>query len=66
MADPGILGINAGAGIAVLIFMVFFPQLQVDSMIFMPLFAFVGGMLVALFYMHLHFGTAGFLIPVFF
>lgn len=50
LADPGILGINAGAGIAVLIFMVFFPQLQVDSMIFMPLFAFVGGMLVALFF----------------
>lgn len=49
LSDPGILGINAGAGIAVLVFMVFFPQLHVDSMIFMPLFAFVGGMLVALF-----------------
>lgn len=49
LADPGILGINAGAGIAVLFFMVFFPQLHVDSMVFMPIFAFLGGMAVAFF-----------------
>lgn len=49
LADPGILGINAGAGMAVLVFLVFFPQLHGNSMIFMPLFAFVGGMLVFLF-----------------
>ena len=49
LADPGILGINAGAGIAVLVFMVFFPQLHIASKTFMPIFAFIGGMLVVFF-----------------
>ena len=54
LADPGILGINAGAGAAVVIFMYFF-QFQAalsdgDSwmrIMMMPLFGFVGGTLAA-------------------
>lgn len=49
LADPSILGINSGAGIAILIFIVFFPELHIAGMIFMPVFAFAGGMSVALF-----------------
>jgi iron complex transport system permease protein len=54
LADPGILGINAGAGAAVVIFMYFF-QFQAfwsDSsswlkIMMMPIFGFVGGALAA-------------------
>ncbi|MBP2242100.1 iron complex transport system permease protein [Cytobacillus eiseniae] len=54
LADPGILGINAGAGSAIVIFMFFF-QVQVVSadisswvsIMMMPLFGFVGGILAA-------------------
>lgn len=52
LADPGILGINAGAGSAIVIFMFFF-QVHVASaelsswasIMMMPLFGFVGGVL---------------------
>ena len=55
LADPGILGINAGAGAAVVIFMFFF-QLRLTSadmsswlsILMMPMFGFVGGALAAL------------------
>jgi len=54
LADPGILGINAGAGAAVVIFMFFF-QLRVVtadmsswlSILMMPIFGFVGGTMAA-------------------
>lgn len=56
LADPGILGINAGAGASVVIFMYFF-QFQATSIdgssgmkiLMMPLFGFVGGTLAAAF-----------------
>ncbi len=51
LAEPGILGINAGAGLAVLIFItVFQPTLGSQSQIgtfIMPLFAFSGAILTA-------------------
>lgn len=47
LADPGILGINAGAGLAIVVFMFFFlGQTAVNgwaAAILMPLFGFVGG-----------------------
>ncbi|MFJ7408313.1 MULTISPECIES: FecCD family ABC transporter permease [unclassified Lysinibacillus] len=54
LADPGILGINAGAGAAVVIFMFFFQFRVVTadvsswlSILIMPIFGFVGGTLAA-------------------
>lgn len=55
LADPGILGINAGAGAAIVIFMYFFQfQATISSgsqwiqIMTMPLFGFVGGAAAAL------------------
>lgn len=54
LADPGILGINAGAGAAVVIFMFFFQFRVVTadihswlSILIMPIFGFVGGTMAA-------------------
>lgn len=47
LADPGILGINAGAGFAIMIFVAFFPALHLATMLYLPLFALVGGLAVA-------------------
>lgn len=47
LADPGILGINAGAGFMVMLFLTFFPSLHISTMVYQPLFAIVGGLLVA-------------------
>lgn len=47
LADSGILGINAGAGFMVMIFLSFFPALHVNTMIYQPLFALLGGVLAA-------------------
>jgi iron complex transport system permease protein len=49
LADPGILGINAGAGFAVMVFLTAFPALHIDTMIYQPLFAMAGGLAVAVF-----------------
>lgn len=48
LADPGILGVTAGAGLAAFIIMILFPQ----WMMFVPLAAFVGAM-VAIFGIYL-------------
>lgn len=55
LADPGILGINAGAGTAIVAFMFFFQMSENpvlsdawSSVMFMPLFGFVGGVLAAI------------------
>ncbi|QEY23049.1 iron ABC transporter permease [Psychrobacillus sp. AK 1817] len=54
LADPGILGINAGAGASIVIFMFFFQMSATNisfdswySVFIMPLFGFVGGALAA-------------------
>ncbi|WP_024469045.1 FecCD family ABC transporter permease [Treponema pedis] len=44
LADPGILGINAGAGFAVMLFLTFFPALHIRTMVFQPIFAIAGGL----------------------
>ncbi len=47
LADPGIIGINAGAGVAVAIFFLYFPA-EVGSFIYMlPFVAFLGALLTA-------------------
>ncbi len=54
LADPGILGINAGAGASIVIFMFFFQMSATNisndswySVFIMPLFGFVGGAIAA-------------------
>ncbi|MBU5440642.1 iron ABC transporter permease [Paenibacillus sp. MSJ-34] len=47
LADPGILGINAGAGAAIAVFFLFFP-VNVGSFVYLlPLVAFAGALLTA-------------------
>ncbi|BFT70186.1 FecCD family ABC transporter permease [Paenibacillus sp. P36] len=51
LADPGILGINAGAGLAVVLFISFFPVKQAAPVYMMPLLAMLGaGAAAALIY----------------
>ena len=47
LADPGILGINSGAGLAVVLFVVTNPMRESASPMFMPLLALVGGFAAA-------------------
>ncbi len=47
LADPGILGINAGAGFFVMLFLGLFPALHIDTKFYRPIFALAGGLLVA-------------------
>ncbi|MBS4209320.1 iron ABC transporter permease [Bacillus sp. FJAT-50079] len=42
LADPGILGINAGAGLAVILFISFFPAPTGGSIFLLPFLAFIG------------------------
>lgn len=47
LADPGIIGINSGAGVAIAIFFLFFP-LEVQSFVYLlPVVAFFGALLSA-------------------
>lgn len=48
LADPGIIGINAGAGLGVVIFTMFIPQLTLVTVFAMPIFAFIGAITVAI------------------
>ncbi|GGA06102.1 iron ABC transporter permease [Paenibacillus marchantiophytorum] len=47
LADPGIIGINSGAGVAVAIFFLFFPIQEGTFVYLLPLVAFVGAILTA-------------------
>lgn len=47
LADPGILGINAGAGFTVMLFLTLFPSLHIKTMAYQPIFALAGGLLAA-------------------
>ncbi|WP_078410974.1 FecCD family ABC transporter permease [Priestia abyssalis] len=47
LADPGIIGINSGAGVAVAIFFLFFPIDAGSFVYLLPLVAFVGALLTA-------------------
>lgn len=63
LADPGILGINAGAGLAVVLFISYYPVKQAAPVYMMPLLAMVGaGAAAALIYVlaykrHWHFAN---------
>jgi iron complex transport system permease protein len=49
LADPGIIGINAGAGVAIAVFFLFFP-IEAGSFVYLlPLVAFGGAVLTAFF-----------------
>lgn len=47
LADPGILGINAGAGLAVMLFISFFPSTTAAPVFLLPVLAFVGAGITA-------------------
>lgn len=48
LADPGILGINAGAGLVVMLYVSYFPTTANVPVFFLPLLAFGGAALTAL------------------
>ncbi len=48
MADPGVLGVNAGAGLLVAAFIVFVPAGLVPAAVALPVLAFAGSLAVAL------------------
>lgn len=48
LADPGILGINAGAGLMVVLFVSFFPTNGIGSIFLLPALAFIGAGLTAI------------------
>ncbi|NUU62207.1 iron ABC transporter permease [Paenibacillus sp. JW14] len=48
LADPGILGINTGAALGLIIFVSFFRTMEGPAALLIPLFTFVGGTLSAL------------------
>ena len=48
LADPGILGINAGAGLAVMLFISFFPSTTATPVFFLPILAFTGAGVTAI------------------
>ena len=47
LADPGIIGINSGAGIAITVLFLFFPINAVSFVYFLPLVAFIGALITA-------------------
>lgn len=47
LADPGILGINAGAGLAVMLYISFFPTTKSVLVYLLPVLAFIGAGLTA-------------------
>lgn len=48
LADPGILGINAGAGLVVMLVVAFFPSTSAAPVFMLPLLALIGASLTAL------------------
>ena len=47
MAEPGILGVNAGAGLFIAAFMVFLPQSGLKLTLLLPVLAFAGSLAAA-------------------
>lgn len=48
LADPGILGMNAGAGLMVMLFIAFFPSTSTAPVFMLPLIALIGAGITAL------------------
>ncbi|GGG10890.1 iron ABC transporter permease [Lysinibacillus alkalisoli] len=49
LADPGILGINSGAGLMVMLYVAFFPGASGGSIFFLPILAWFGAAITAAF-----------------
>ncbi|WP_411347899.1 FecCD family ABC transporter permease [Paenibacillus sp. WLX2291] len=64
LADPGILGIHAGAGLGLIVYVSFFRTLEGSSSIWIPIFTFVGGTLTALFIFTLAYDRRRGLLPI--
>jgi iron complex transport system permease protein len=47
LADPGIIGINAGAGVAIAVFFLFFPVKAGSFVYLLPLVAFIGALITS-------------------
>ena len=47
LADPGIIGINSGAGVAIAVFFLFFPIKAGSFVYLLPLVAFIGALITA-------------------
>ncbi|GAB3055332.1 FecCD family ABC transporter permease [Virgibacillus ainsalahensis] len=48
LADPGIIGINSGAGVAIAVFFLFFPVQAGNFVYMLPIVAFLGALLTAI------------------
>lgn len=64
LADPGIIGINSGAGVAVSIFFLFIPIQSGSFVYLLPLVAFVGALITAIFIYILSYNRGTGLQPV--
>lgn len=64
LADPGILGINAGAGLVVMLFISFYPTTNAAPVALLPLLAFIGGSLIASLIYGLAYKRSEGLIPI--
>lgn len=48
LADPGLMGINSGAGIVVVIFMTLSGTMSIGGVMIMPFFSFIGALLISI------------------
>lgn len=64
LADPGILGINAGAGFGLIIFVSFFRTMEGSIALLIPLFTFGGGVLIAFMIFMLSYDRQRGLLPI--
>lgn len=64
LADPGIIGINSGAGVGIAIFFLFFPVQAGSLLYFLPLVAFISALFTACLIYLLSFNKSSGLQPV--
>jgi iron complex transport system permease protein len=64
LADPGILGLHAGAAFGLIIFVTFFHSMKGSASLWIPLFTFAGGVLTALFIVWLAYDRHKGLLPI--
>lgn len=63
LADPGILGINSGAGLMLVLFVSFFPTDMASSIFMLPFFALIGAVLSAALIYFLSYSRSEGLVP---
>ncbi|GLF88921.1 iron ABC transporter permease [Bacillus safensis] len=64
LADPGIIGLNAGAAFGLIVFVTYFHALEGNPSLLIPLFTFVGGLLAALIIVLLAYDRHEGLVPI--